>query len=264
MATLVGADPELFLRDQQGNLRASCGLFGGTKDKPLPFGSKGFALQEDNVALEFNIPPAYNAEMFDKHFEIALAELRQRSGKLGLSLAFEASAVFPSEELKSPGARVFGCDPDWNAWFRDWNPMPRSKEKALRSCGGHVHVGCRNFNEEQRVQTVRWMDVLLGVPSLFIDKDSRRRELYGNAGALRMKPYGVEYRTLSNFWVADSSLRKWVFDETQKAVEFVKAGTFVDDNKYMPVILSAINKGNLDDAKRITEEFKCVNIPSKM
>jgi hypothetical protein len=33
------------------------------------------------------------------------------------------------------------------------------------------------------------------------DKDTERRKLYGKPGAFRPKPYGCEYRVLSNAWV---------------------------------------------------------------
>src|SRR3546814_9474953 len=38
--------------------------------------------------------------------------------------------------------------------------------------------------------------------------------MYGAAGAFRTKPYGVEYRVLSNAWLKDSKLMSWVYKNT--------------------------------------------------
>jgi hypothetical protein len=42
-----------------------------------------------------------------------------------------------------------------------------------------------------------------------------RRELYGKAGAFRPKPYGVEYRVLSNRWLNSEALIRWVYNQSQ-------------------------------------------------
>jgi hypothetical protein len=43
--------------------------------------------------------------------------------------------------------------------------------------------------------------------------------LYGKAGACRYKTYGVEYRTLSNFWVLSTDLRREVWERTMAACQ---------------------------------------------
>jgi hypothetical protein len=65
------------------------------------------------------------------------------------------------------------------------------------------------------------LDLRLAVPSLIWDKDKKRRLLYGKAGCFRPKPYGMEYRTLSNAWLnpAIPHVRKFIFGETIRAVK---------------------------------------------
>lgn len=253
MKIKLGCDPELFLMDVHGKLRASCGLIGGTKQHPqeLPLG-KGFAVQEDNVAIEFNIPPASNAREFVDSIQKTLKFLSD-----GVKQAYDfqivnlSAASFPQEELVSPMAQEFGCDPDFNAWTGERNPRPKADDPTLRSCGGHVHVG---FDEElDKRQLIKCMDLYLGVPSVLMDQGEKRKQLYGKRGAYRDKPYGVEYRTLSNFWVFEPRLSQWVYENTEKAVNAVKSQFAVDEFK--DGILDAIDNNNKEAAKALVNRL---------
>ena len=55
----IGADPEMFLYNSEtGKFVSAIGLIPGTKENPFKPKElkKGFALQTDNVLVEFNIP----------------------------------------------------------------------------------------------------------------------------------------------------------------------------------------------------------------
>lgn len=249
----LGCDPELFLADAEGKLKASCGLIGGTKTSPRPLEElgDGYAVQEDNVAIEYNIPPAANAREFIDSIAKTMTFLRDgvRDG-FGFNIVNLSAASFPQEELVHPLALEFGCDPDFNAWTGEKNPRPKADDHTLRSCGGHVHVGFDKFFMDGR-QLIRAMDLFLGVPSVLMDKGELRKQLYGKAGAYREKPYGYEYRTLSNFWVFDERLTQWVWDNTEKAITALESGLAVDD--YKDGILDAINNNNKDAAAQLVQ-----------
>lgn len=221
MKLMLGCDPEVFLADVNGQLKSSIDKIGGSKSFPMPLLDlgPGYAVQEDNVALEFNIPPAQSKAAFIESISKTLAFLgNQVHEAYGYMLINSSAESFPDEELKDPRALEFGCDPDYNAWTMRKNPRPAAADKSLRSCGGHVHVGYdkKQINGDR---IIRNMDLFLGVPSTLMDKGEKRKELYGCAGAHRDKPYGVEYRTLSNFWIFDEKLIAWVWDNTHRAVE---------------------------------------------
>jgi hypothetical protein len=60
---------------------------------------------------------------------------------------------------------------------------------------------------ENRERLVVLMDIFLGNTAVLMDRDPRnaeRRKFYGRAGEHRLPGHGIEYRTLSNFW-----LRAW-------------------------------------------------------
>jgi len=236
----VGADPELFLVDNNKKLISAVNLIGGTKENPLPLELPGCAIQEDNVAAEFNIPACTTFEEFNTSIQFVLQHLTYKVKPLGLSLASKiASHTFTDDQLETWQALVFGCEPDFNAWTNKQNPSPKVNNPNLRSAGGHIHVG----TDLDKLEVIKSMDLHLGVQSLVLDKDTERRKLYGKAGAFRPKPYGVEYRTLSNFWIWSEENIKWAWDKTNEAVKFVQ------DKRKIPLSIQkdiqlAINENN--------------------
>lgn len=248
----IGADPELFLK--RGNKYiSSIGLIGGTKYAPFLIREDGCAVQEDNVAVEFNIPPCVDVEAFVESINFNLKYLADLAEKQGLSLSLTASAVFDKDQLANPAAQEFGCEPDYNCWTGMQNPRPEAKNKNLRSAGGHVHVGCREAKIDPW-EMMKACDLFLGVPSLEMDQDTRRRELYGKAGACRIKPYGAEYRTLSNWWLQDDDSKKWVFRQVHKAKDWLlKGNTLTEQAGHM--IQECINTSNMDMMKEIRRHY---------
>lgn len=248
-----GCDPELFLRNKAtGEFISSIGLIGGTKDFPMPIG-EGCAVQEDNVAVEFNIPPASTAQEFVDSINFNLKYLRERADTMGLELCIQPSAKFGPDQLANPAALEFGCEPDFNAWKDgEQNPSPHADDPALRSAGGHIHVEVPDGINI--LDVVKAMDMYVGVCMLAFDNDKARRKLYGGAGAFRKKPYGVEYRTASNMWITSDERIRWAWDQTEKALEFVKNGnTFTERQGIM--IQQCINESDMHTYAELKQEF---------
>lgn len=210
----------------------------------------GCAVQEDNVAVEFCIPPANEVSKFIEAINFNLKYIEDYVKDKGLSLSITASQEFSQDQLESDQARLFGCDPDYNAWTFRTNPRPKSRNRLLRSAGGHVHVS----TEAHPFLCARAMDLFLGVPSVLLDEDTRRRELYGKAGACRPKEYGVEYRTLSNFWIKSDELKEWVFEQAQRAVAFAESKKEWL-NERAEEIQECINTSNRDMARGLINEY---------
>lgn len=217
---LIGTDPEAFVVNNKGAVDISVGKIGGSKDEPRPV--DGGAVQEDNVLAEFNTVPAKTADEFVGAVNKVIGQLEGILKPLGLGLLFKSSHVFEPEKLAEGGeqAVTFGCDPDFNCWAMEWNDSPAAEDANLRTAGGHVHIGYDNPDEMQSLKIAQACDLLLGIPSVLLDGDVRRRELYGSAGACRFKEYGVEYRVLSNFWLQSDTLKRWVFDQATAAVSW--------------------------------------------
>lgn len=223
----IGADPEIFV-GRQGKFVSAHGLVRGTKDEPFKV-EKG-AVQVDGMALEFNIDPAESAEQFQDHLDAVQDQLRSMIGDLEFlsesSVTFdkEFTADIPYENLD------LGCEPDFNAYTNRPNPKPDASA-LMRTVGGHVHVGGfhttapESFEQLMRSSALaKQLDQTLGVYSLFWDKDDSRRSMYGQAGCFRPKPYGMEYRTLSNQWIFSPTLVKFVYNAVEEALTNLHQG----------------------------------------
>lgn len=250
----LGADPEVFTIDSKtGKFLSIIGKIGANKHNPLQIAHmpQGFTLQEDNVALEFGIPPATNAKEFSDHIEKVLQEgLSILPGRMFSTLS---CVVFPKDQMNDPEAHVFGCEPDYNAWTEEVNKKPVPPHPFMRSAGGHVHIE----TTKNPFSVARACDLFLGVPSILMDTGDERRKLYGGAGACRVKPYGVEYRTLSNFWIFKPELREWVWRQSERALDMVgdkKAPILYKD--VMENITSCINNGDKKLAENLVNQFQ--------
>jgi hypothetical protein len=243
MAISLGCDPEFFLTNNN-SIVSAIGLIGGTKEKPLQV-DEG-ALQEDNVLAEINIIPALTKDQWITRINSVMEKLKQVTS---LDLEVKPSHVFDKEYLKSvgPAAFAFGCDPDMNAYTGEVNPKP-NPYTLLRTAGGHIHIGSTDIDVRLLVKT---LDLYLAVPSVILDDDNQRRTVYGKAGAYRIKPYGVEYRTLSNFWLRSDSLKIWAFEQTQRAIRAHRTITLPRED----VIVDCINTGDKDQAESLINSY---------
>jgi hypothetical protein len=222
----LGADPELFV-EKLGEIVSAEGMIGGTKEEPKVISEKGHAIQEDNVMVEFNIPPCSTEDEFVEELEFVEEYLEQLVALKGCKLNYSASAELDEKYLQTEQAKRFGCDPDLNVYLKDINKAPDA-DTNLRTCGGHIHIGYENPDLEVSEEIVIAMDIMLGLPSVSIDEDNRRKEMYGAAGCFRFKDYGVEYRSLSNFWLKTEELKRWAFNKTMEAIDLVNSGIVPD------------------------------------
>lgn len=247
----IGADPELFLKSKAtGGYVAACGLVGGTKEKPRKIDKKGHAVQEDNVMVEYNIPPCRTVQKWLQSHNHVMLYLKQTLPLY--DLVVEASAEFPADQLVNPQAAVFGCDPDYDAWNMRVNLPPNAKTN-IRTCGGHIHVGYKNPDINNQVALVRALDYFVGLPSVVLDPDKVRKSRYGKAGAFRPKEYGAEYRVASNFWLKNPQLIQWAYESTHKAVGFLNEGKTIAKD-LGAAIQACINKGDEVLARSLCKE----------
>jgi hypothetical protein len=212
----IGSDPEVFVTDPTGKVVPIIGLVGGTKDNPLALGD-GYAVQEDGVALEYNIPVCTSSGDFIRAIEKGL-KLSAAKLPAGYGTLIKPDHEFTADQLSDPLSWVSGCDPDFSAWTMEERTglnYEAAKKPLARYCGGHVHISYPNAKDRHpmtKMYLVRLADMLLGVPARWLEGNSIRSQEFGVFGIYRPKTYGLEYRTMSNVWLNIPILMQWVAD----------------------------------------------------
>ena len=257
----IGADPELFIQ-KDGKFVSAHGIIPGTKEKPYPV-ERG-AVQVDGMALEFNIDPAIQFQEFEHNINTVLYALRAMVPS-EYEFVVSPTADFDPEYMASlPKEAVeLGCDPDYNAWTGQVNDRPE-QHSVMRTAAGHVHIGWTKDADPHDdghftlcTEVSQEMDALIGIHSVLTDRDQKRRQMYGQAGAFRPKSYGVEYRVLSNYWIASPKEMEMVWHLSHLAIHNV-----IEEKSIIPAIKGGgfdiqkiINDGEIGRALAIRGEY---------
>ena len=262
MNLLIGQDTELFLR-RGNNFISAYGVIPGSKANPYPV-KKG-AVQVDGMALEFNTNPAKTFNQFKVNINTVLSRLQDMIPN-DCEMIVCPTVHFDSQYIEDQPteATALGCDPDFNAYTEEMN-LPPQASKTMRTAAGHIHLGwAENKNVEDSshmsdcITLVKQLDYYLGIPSLLHDADLERRQMYGKAGSFRPKPYGVEYRVLSNYWITKEVYMKEVFVNCWKAVQNLDRKNNWPDIFSTENFISAeevINTSNVEEAVRIMDRM---------
>ncbi len=268
----LGCDPELFVKNRDGEFVSAHGIIPGTKFAPhkVPMG----AVQVDGMAVEFNTRPATTPLQWRETILAVKGSLADMLPK-GHTLAKEPIAEFSPEVMKAQPLEAIelGCLPDYNAWNCSPNKRP-FPHPTMRTASGHIHLGWGknielNLSHMATCWTVtRHLDYLLGIPSVVLDPDKKRRKMYGQAGAFRPKPYGMEYRVLSNFWLKSPQLINWVYNTAMSGmravVEKSKANphfdTFGYERRSGDEAVKLINDGDKEKAGTYLQQHN-INYP---
>jgi len=265
-----GTDPEFFMVDRKtGKVISAIPYIEGIKDEPVKLPCGGTAIR-DNVALEFATVPVDSEDAFVDSIQKCIHEVRKLVPKK-FSIQAMPSAIFDKDQLDNPEAMLFGCDPDYDAWELKMNKPPCAFDLTLRTCGGHIHVGHVEGDGNDflltpygRVNTIKVMDAVHGVISAILDNSPealRRKELYGKAGCHRPTTYGIEYRSLSNFWLKSPKLVRLMDSLTKDVLQILRKEKDPTSEEECSLIneiganriQTIINTNDVTDARKVFE-----------
>jgi hypothetical protein len=267
-----GSDFELPVYDKQKRSYVSAqGLLPGTKEDPfdINFG----AIQVDCTNAEFNIRPI-TFYFYEKGNHLSRDLAQTFLNRVSMVKRYTEFRYLPThkytlmargaviyKKLNNPKDWIFGCDPDYNAWLNgEINEKPdplRAYSVLLRTAATHFHFSHPVFEDKSESNRfARLFDLYVTLPFLFIDLDTRRRQLYGKAGAIRYTRYGdkpgVEIRTISSK-ILDKNI--YVYKMMTNMVRSIKAFYDGDDITH-EVIPMIINNHDLEKASKIVKKLE--------
>lgn len=251
----IGSDPEVFLKKEIDGVTEyfpAIGIVEGSKEEPTPIGNKGRHILVDNVMLEFNTIPSLNVNDFVNEHLTFLNYLKKEMNKEECNISKKCYVEFHPRYLDNESAQEFGCDPDFNSYTLAENIAP-TPDVNYRTAAGHIHIGYDNQSKEESIKLIKLLDLTLGVNSVIDDEDRNRRIMYGKAGAFRFKPFGFEYRVLSNYWIFNEKQLRKIYKAVERAFKLYEMG-YSMDNKLQSKVINSINTYNVNEAKDIINQ----------
>jgi hypothetical protein len=205
----------------------------GTKEEPYALGEDYFC-HEDNVTVEVGIPVLQDGSSLGYVVEEAKRRVQEEffaSGKK-YELFSVGQSMFQPDQLLHKQAKTFGCEPDFNAYEagRERTVPLALKRSNVRFAGGHIHLG-GDFNCPPFVAALfadlfltlavqeQWPRLINSVKS---DQFDFRNSFYGRPGIFRPKPYGIEYRTPSNWWTNSAKYGNFIGSRAMRLIAFLE------------------------------------------
>lgn len=263
---MFGCDPEFFFRKDNE-------VVGAEKVLPLSGlmvnGTESSKIIIDGVQAELNPQPTNCREVLASILTATFTTLSKHMQQFErLQIDFSQTIKLSDDDFErlSDDSKKFGCMPSKNA-------SKGGKVGAIkinpatyryRSAGGHIHIGTdadypsiKNVLADP-VRVVKMLDILVGNTCVLIDRDAgniERRKVYGKAGEFRTPPHGLEYRTLSNFWLRSYQLMSLVFGLVRHAVNIVADDM---DGEFLKLVdMDAIERAiNTNDFSLALKNFK--------
>jgi hypothetical protein len=216
----------------------------------------------DGVQAELNPRPntcrANLANEIGECFRQLYAKIKDDTS---LNIDFSQVVKVSKKELDSLSekSKTFGCAPSNNVYTQAESKITVNPQVyRYRSAGGHIHLGeyySVSYPEVKEALTkperlVPLLDILVGNTSVLIDRNpwaKERRKVYGRAGEYRLPAHGLEYRTLSNFWLQSYQLMSLVFGLARVSVIIV-ANSLKLNEPFDEQIIKSVNKEDIEKA----------------
>jgi len=274
----IGGDPEFFIYiDKKGKRKLV------TADKVLPGkGKKADANRGqaffDGVQAEIN--PNFNGcrETFAWNIQECLKYIYnvacKKFPKDKVIFAPLASVPITANDLKYADSECsrFGCSPDSNIYTEEKMEYPDGKKFMTRFSGGHIHLGFSDIkymkvmkDANKLYNLIKAFDYIPGIMSVALSQgkeEESRRNYYGKAGTYRIQKHGIEYRTLSSYWLTSPFLTSLVTSLVRDAFTIVynnKEDELLFSQKDENEIRNIIDTGN---ANKAIDVYKKVIIPA--
>lgn len=274
-----GCDPELFFANSEGKIVGAEKVLPKEGYLATQYAPKGVIL--DGVQVELNPAASACRQTVAIGIIAAFKTLRNHLMDKSTTTCFDAVITVSKKELESLSeqSRKFGCAPSNNFYDKDATIKANPAKYLKRSAGGHIHLGLSGAVKMHRERLVPILDAIVGNTCVMIDRcpdAAERRKNYGRAGEYRLPSHGIEYRTLSNFWLRSyplfslvlglARLSVSILDETlnKHATNWWDAESGLMQHLDLKKVQRAINENDLQLAKenwQVVRDYISQHVP---
>ncbi len=250
---IMGSDPEFFLKKDGKIIGAEkvLSMFDDNK-----FRSDRGKVIIDGVQAELNPQPSYCRNIASGNIFNVISQFEKILPE-DIKICLDQTVDIEKEELDSliPDNRFFGCTPSYNVYGDNPIGIKDASKYYKRSAGGHIHIGVHpdgvSHTGLDPKRLVPILDIIVGNTAVLLDRSEgniERRKHYGRAGEYRTPSHGLEYRTLSNFWLYNHTLMHLMFGLVRQAVSYTVNGRAGDIMALVNQedIVRAINNNDFD------------------
>lgn len=267
----LGCDPEFFFSGSTGKTTGAEKVLPengitykpGTAHYDGSYTSRGNVKESkiviDGVQAELNPRPNTCRANLGNEISACFRDLHtalEKQGK-GIGVNFMPLVKITQKELDSLSekSKTFGCAPSDNIYTHEKSTITVNPKKyRKRSAGGHIHLGSNSSAQVTKAlkdvgEMVYMLDIIVGNTCVLLDRNPNnveRRKVYGRAGEHRPKEYGLEYRTLSNFWLQSYQLMSFVTGLARMAVHIVSQSD--KERDFAGEIKAAVKKEDIEKA----------------
>ena len=278
---VMGADPEIFLSKNGKIIGSERVIPGGPLVGPAQSCNPSLSMGQvvrDGIQAELHPAPTHCRQILAENTLELLKLLGTEAAKHGAKLDFSQTVTVTQKEINSLSeeSRRLGCQESLNIHTPGRGLGIDPTKYQVRSAGGHMHFDLTAVLDAngQRIDVLKFvpiLDILVGNTSILLDDDPRaaeRRQVYGRAGEFRTPAYGLEYRTLSNFWLRSEMYLSLMFGLARQAIGLVytdvRNGDDANQKQLLKLIkleniIKAINEADrdlaLDNLKRLKKFF---------
>lgn len=260
----IGTDFEVFLKNAGTNeIVSAIDVVPGDKEKKHKVGKYEF--HPDNVVAEVNVPPAYSGTEFAQNVHTGMELLTSMVAPAGLVPSIIDHHIMADKWLSHYKAMEFGCIPDRDIYtLREEEPASPFLAGNLRTAGGHIHIGIDASDSLTALAYMRTLASILSLVGVVMGDSPERRKLYGQAGRIRFKPYGMEVRTLGNAWLKSYERVHWIGSLVMGDLIPIPYYRTKMLDKYggLGVLRHVVNTCDVPEAKKLLRNVFGVSVPS--
>ena len=210
----IGADPECFVLDEGGKVVPAFWFLKGKMDLGAGVGIPFW----DGFQAEFTTRSTHCLDGLKDDIGVGLAATLKaaQAQTPGARLTAKSFFEIPEERFfeANPVHRELGCAPSLNVY--GLHPTLEGADGIpIRTTGGHMHFGLSAGAKRTIPEIVRLLDKVVGIVGVSVADTldhPDRRVYYGQPGEYRTPAHGLEYRTLSSFWLAAPPLMHLMFE----------------------------------------------------